>query len=269
MQNPTLTSLLAEIRAEEGIVAVELEATPKPSRAGWELRKMQAVSALVGLKLAYQQNVGRSAVGVYLTGPIDSQKEFAKIAKNLGAIVLDSKAFYTEISKDAANSMGVSGRFTPTEASHLLHSMRAVVHEELKLEEFERPAFVNLLSKYIKPEELAADVQEAVVKVNGHRLAAIYLGKAAAKEALATGYNKDVVAVVIVGGAQTEIEDLSKSGQFTGRPSGSIHLDGSEVTEDFVRDAISSATGVVFKVEEPVRINKHGKKKSTQSTTQE
>ena len=238
-----LKSLLNYIREEEKVTKMELEAHPVQSRGGLEMRIKQAHETLTGLYGQYANVVGSASVGLYLTGNSEFQAEYARLADEMGAVVVSATEFYEELAKDAAASMKLSGRITPTEVSHILNALREVALKTLLIDSFERPSFFHMLSSYIPPAELPKYIKEAVVAADGHRMAAIYLGKIAAKKALNKSYNKEVLAVVVTGADDSEKASFAASGVFTAAPSNNVALH-EHPDAAFVSSTLELATGL-------------------------
>ncbi len=245
-----LNKLLAEIRKAEDLKKLELETWNPRTRPGMEMRRNQAISALDGLYEQFSTAFRQNAIVVFVTGPTEAQKQFASIARDLaGSATVDAKALYTEVTKDAAASMRDSGRFSPNEVAHVMHALRGVALD-LKIVEFERPDWGYLMSKYIPAKDLVVEVQNALVAKNGHKLAAIYLGHLAPKDALAAGFQSGVASIVVTGTtSKQEIAALTLSGQFTSR-SLTVSLDDVKVDEEYVR-ALFTQAGIPVKPAAP------------------
>lgn len=262
MTQPSLKKLLDAVREAEKLKNTEVEQWDPRTRAGMEIARNQAISNLESLNEAYVSGVRNHSVAVFLTGDGALQTEFGAIAMKLGVPAVAAKAFYSAVTSDAAASLQ-GGRFTPTEYAHVMHQIRAVLYDDLKVPEFMKPDLMALFTQSVSRENLVNEVARAFVATNGHGISARYLARLAAKEALASGYSQDVVPVVIIGATSEEIEALSKSGQFTGSTSIIVPLEDVKVNVEVVREVLAQ-TGASFAPEAeetPVEKKQSRKKK--------
>lgn len=253
MTQSTLKALLDKVRDAEKLKNTEVTNWDPSTRAGMEMARNRAIAEYDDLVTSYMAAVRPNSVAVFLTGPQEAQDQFTALAQDLGVPVVDAKAFYLAVTRDAAASL-TQGRFTPSEYAHVMHGIRTVLYEDLKVAEFQRPDLLPLFIRSVAQKDLVNEVATAFVAKNGHDIAAQYLARLAAKEALASGYMQSVVPVIVYGATTQEIEALPKSGRFTGRTSIIVPLEDVKVNEEVVRDVLTQ-TGADFAVKaepEPV-----------------
>jgi hypothetical protein len=110
----TLEKLNDELAAVEKTAALNPEELPPQTRGAWTAAINDARDRVKSLRAEYRTVLLRNSVAIFLSGDQAKVAEFAKLAEEEGAIVVDASALYTAWRRKSSAPSPISVRGAST-----------------------------------------------------------------------------------------------------------------------------------------------------------
>jgi hypothetical protein len=215
----------------------DLSLVPPKSLPGHESKKREAQDELRRLLPDYESELTSRWGAIFLSGPLDAQREFAKRAESVGpAVSVDVTHFWKKLADPVLDVAAADKLWGPNQFSALLFSF-AQVSRDLDI-----PRMASLQYKdgvLLKTKDQLADhVRNVVRDADQDRTTEVFLKKAAVDAAVEQSYQRNILPVVVIGCLADEMQTLSKT--FGGR---SVKV---ELVEDMTESQFNDALEVGF-----------------------
>lgn len=205
----TLEQLSAALDETEKDAAIIVDELPPQTRGGWATKVAEAKEALPRLKAQYKDMLLRNAVAIFVNGDQGKVTEFAKLADEEGAIVVDATALYTRLAKEVELTLG-DQRSWGIHQVHKFHLALQEVMHDLGLTSLPMPSRgeMPLLPTF---NDTVAHIRHVLRDAVGDELNSLYVQDAAAKRARSIRYIGLTAPVLIVGAQADEQNVLAKA----------------------------------------------------------
>lgn len=204
-----LEKLNTELAEVEKTAQINPEELPPQTRGAWTTAIVEAKAKADGLRREYRTMLLRNAVAIFVNGDKAKLVEFAKLADEEGAIVVDASALYTRLAKDVEPTVG-DQRSWGIHQTHKLHLALQEVMHELGLTSMPMPSRgeMPLVPTF---DDTVAHIRTIVRGATGDDLNNLYIQAVVVRRALAIRYIGVMAPVLIVGALDDEQAALAKS----------------------------------------------------------
>jgi hypothetical protein len=205
----TLEKLDAEMASLKEKAEKKVEELPASVQGAWSTAVREAKDKLKAVRAQYRSVLMRNAVAILLSGDQAKVAEFAALANEEGAIVVDATALYSRLAKGIEPTLS-DQRTWGIHQSHMLHKLLQEVMTELDLTELPMPARAQDI---IVPtfNDVVAVVRKVIMEGVGGELNALYLESEVAKRAFEIRYIGVTAPVLLVNADANEATALAKS----------------------------------------------------------
>jgi len=126
--NPrTLSDILLDYQKATKLAAKDLDSVPEIVRPAHAVAIRGAKDSLPRLRHEYFERIMKNAYGFFVTGDEEKGEQFAKIAADSGAIVIDGDAIFKDVANRIQPTIGGRREFSVTQESHLNEALRELV----------------------------------------------------------------------------------------------------------------------------------------------
>lgn len=199
-----LKTLLKEYKETKALAEINLENTDPRFRPSREMLKTDAINKIDTFKSNLGKEFSKAAFSIFPSGPC--QEEFAKLAADQGAIVVDANEMYAKLGQRCWETMGVSRSFSATQYSTLISELRMLA-AELKID-FNLPTFVS--SEYAPElDNVINTVKTLVETANQKNIVKVYIENQVYQKAIEEEIDGKVLPVVLLNVVPSEMQKLT------------------------------------------------------------
>lgn len=224
-----VAALLKEITADRAIASAEIPNTVEAKDiAIYQIGKVRAQERIRDNENKYRFFVDSHIGMIIPQGPVEKQKEFAKLAEETGrTYTYNTLDLFRKLVQGAWAQMGGTGQFTVNAVSDIYAGLRLLTRRELNIFRFRDPEIAWLTGKYIASlDALAEDVRLSVNRSSGPLLVTKAINKYVCDEAIKHPLARMVIPVVAL-----EVSPAEIAGYETVYPGRVVVVDLSEVED--------------------------------------
>ena len=206
LKQTDLKTLVKQVKELSRLATQGLEGVDPRMRPGRENQKRQAQDELGPLKTSYKQALNKAAVTIFVNGP--GANQFAILAHEAGAVVVDYADFYENLAKRCFAALGARQTFGLTQYTILISELRMLSDSQNWDFKFVHPTPLVNEPPCSTLEQTVGIVKELVESVNGTNLVKRFLEDQALSGALKEELDSKVIPVVVLNSNKTEQESL-------------------------------------------------------------
>jgi hypothetical protein len=199
-----LDVLLTDYKAALHVLSLSPEDVPMANRAGFQMRKNEAIEKMPKLRTSYSEALNKVSFGLALVGSeVDKFVELA--VQEAEVVVVDGEALYSRLADPIWAGIGNSKNFGVDQYSATIHVLRDI-GAELGLVSFPTPKWIESVSVHNK-EELVKHLRSMIESSLGTEFVGMYVKKQICEAAL-TSYTDGKVVPILVKTAGVSVASL-------------------------------------------------------------
>ena len=233
------TYLTTKASAEENLDTVPMRSLP-----GRETARRIARTALEPARTAYVDALAQRWGAIFLSGPQESQGQFAALASELGpAVVVGARDLYRQLAGAIEGSMRTDRLVEPGQFSHLTAAFERVA-KDLGAAHLAPVLKFKNGSVAKTPEALAGYVRQTIVESRGTGIVVAFFRRLIGQKATEIRYQSSVLPVIVTEADGVDLEVLSPL--FGGRVV-SVEISPEPLGENTVMDGLKALRAIYKK----------------------
>lgn len=207
---PLISEYMRAFLAAKEAANLNLNEVEPVSLPGAQARKNMGAAEAERLARVIRGLVDQDGAAVILTGPPEHQEKFVALAEDEGdAIGVKADEFYEVIAAAIEPSLSPQRAFV-METGFALYAALMNLAQRLNIESFIMPQHAPFLNQTFADHAAVVDLVRTLVRgANGDEFNAIYMTQKVFEQVITTEYESNVVAVVVSGAPQAEVEGLA------------------------------------------------------------